>query len=154
MKITIIQIGKTKDAWMNEGIAEYLKRLSAFISVEVLELPDTSIKTAGNAEAVKDKEAQTVLKRLTPDDYVILLDEHGEQKTSLEFADFLVSLSERQRIVFVIGGVFGAAQVIKTRADNTIALSKLTFTHRMARLILCEQIYRAMMIKANRSYHI
>ncbi len=139
---------------MNEGIAEYLKRLSAFVSVEVLELPDTSIKTVGNAEAVKEKEAQTVLKRLTPDDYVILLDELGGQKTSLEFADFLVSLSERLRIVFVIGGVFGVAQVLKSRADNTMALSRLTFTHRMARLILCEQIYRAMMIKANRSYHI
>jgi 23S rRNA (pseudouridine1915-N3)-methyltransferase len=154
VKITIIQIGKTKDAWLNEGIAEYLKRLTAFVSIDVLELPDVSVKTAGNAETVKEKEAIAVLKRLNPDDYVILLDELGMEKTSLEFADFLVTLSDRKNVVFVIGGVYGAAQALKARADCSIALSRLTFTHRMARLILCEQIYRAMMIKANRSYHL
>lgn len=154
MKITIIQIGKTKDAWLNEGIKEYLKRLSAFVSMDVIELPDESIKHAGNPTAVKEREAETVLKRIGRDDYVVLLDELGAQKTSLEFADFLISLSEKRTVVFIIGGVFGVADSIKNRADVTLALSKLTFTHRMARLILCEQIYRAMMIKSNRSYHV
>lgn len=154
MKISIIQVGKTKDAWLNEGIAEYLKRLSVFVTVNVIEIPDMSIKIAGNTESVKDREAQTILKRLEPDDYVVLLDERGTEKTSLEFADFLISILETKHVVFVIGGVYGVDQALKTRADACIALSRLTFTHRMARLILCEQLYRAMMIKANRSYHI
>ena len=154
MKISIIQVGKTKDAWLSEGIAEYLKRLSAFATIDVVELPDISIKIAGNPESVKTREALSLLKRLEPDDYVVLLDERGAEKTSLEFADFLISIYQKKHVVFVIGGVFGVSQAIKTRADSSIALSRLTFTHRMARLILCEQLYRAMMIKANRSYHI
>lgn len=154
VNLRIIQIGKTKDAWLADGIAEYLKRLSAFGGVEVLELPDVSIKTAGNPTAVQDKEAETILKRLDREDYVILLDEQGAQKTTLEFADFLFSLSDKRTVVFVIGGVFGTAKSVKERANSCLALSKLTFTHRMTRLILCEQLYRVMMIKANRSYHI
>lgn len=154
MKISIIQIGKTKDAWLNEGIAEYLKRLSAFAMVEIIELADTSIKNAGTPEAVKEKEAAAILKKIGRDDYMILMDEHGQEKNSLEFTDFLFSISETKNVVFVIGGVFGVAPSVKQRADSSIALSRLTFTHRMARLILCEQLYRAMMIKANRSYHL
>ncbi|MDY0151961.1 MAG: 23S rRNA (pseudouridine(1915)-N(3))-methyltransferase RlmH [Candidatus Cloacimonas sp.] len=154
MKITIIQIGKTKDAWLKEGIDEYLKRLTPFANIEVIELADTSIKTMGNPEAVKQKEALTILKRIDRDDYLILLDEKGLQKNSLEFADFLFSISDIRNLVFVIGGVFGVAESVKERADSCLALSKLTFTHRMARLILCEQLYRSMMIKANRSYHL
>ena len=153
MNLRIIQIGKTKDAWLSEGIDEYLKRLAPFANVEVIELPDVSIKTAGSAETVKDKEAVIILRRLEKDDYVILLDEQGRQKSSLEFSDYLFSLSDRRVLVFVIGGVFGVSKAVKDRADCCLALSRLTFTHRMARLVLCEQLYRAMMIKANRSYH-
>jgi 23S rRNA (pseudouridine1915-N3)-methyltransferase len=154
VKISILQIGKTKDSWLNEGIEEYLKRLSAFVQVDVIELADASIKMLGNPESVRDKEAMSVMKRLDDNDYVVLLDELGAQKTSVEFAEFLVSLSTKKHVVFVIGGVFGASKALKERADCTIALSRMTFTHRMARLILCEQIYRAMMINANRSYHV
>ncbi len=154
MKISILQIGKTKDKWLNEGIEEYLKRLTAFVQIEVIELSDISLKIAGNPDAVRDKEATAIMKRLDDGDYVVLLDELGAQKSSVEFAEFLVSLSTKKHVVFVIGGVFGAASALKARADCTIALSRMTFTHRMARLILCEQIYRGMMINANRSYHV
>ena len=109
MNLRIIQIGKTKDAWLSEGIDEYLKRLAPFANVEVIELPDVSIKTAGSAETVKDKEAVIILRRLEKDDYVILLDEQGRQKSSLEFSDYLFSLSDRRVLVFVIGGVFGVS---------------------------------------------
>lgn len=154
MKISIIQIGKTKDEWLSEGIAEYVKRLSAFTKLEILELQDESLKICGNPDKVKEKEALSILKRIKKDDYMILLDEKGKMKTTLEFSDFLINISETKNPVFVIGGVFGVASSVLERANSCIALSKLTFTHRMARLILCEQIYRAYMIKANRSYHI
>jgi len=154
IKLSIIQIGKTKDAWLNEGIAEYIKRLSAFVNLEVMELQDESLKNSGNPALVKEKEAVTILKRISKEDYVILLDEKGDEKTSLEFADFLINLSDSRNVVFVIGGVFGVAPSIFNRANSCLALSRFTFTHRMARLILVEQIYRAMMIKANRNYHV
>ena len=153
MKLTLLQIGKTKDKWLQDGIAEYQKRISAFAKLELIELPDESIKHSGYAESVKAKEAITILKYLKPEDYVILLDEKGSPKNSLEFADFLLSLSDKSKIVFVIGGVFGVDASIRERANFTMALSPLTFTHRLARLILCEQIYRALMIINNRNYH-
>jgi len=154
IKLSIIQIGKTKDAWLNEGIAEYNKRLSAFVNLEVMELQDESLKNSGNPTLVKEKEAVTILKRISKEDYVILLDEKGDAKTSLEFADFLINLSDSRNVVFVIGGVFGVPPSMFNRANSCLALSRFTFTHRMARLILVEQIYRAMMIKANRNYHV
>lgn len=154
MKINIIQVGKTKDKWLIEGIEEYLKRLTAFTNVEVIELADVSLKISDSSAIVKEREAQSILKRLNPEDYVVLLDEQGKEKTSLEFAEFLINISDRKNVVFIIGGVFGVDELIKNRADMRLALSKMTFTHRMARLILCEQLYRAMMINSNRSYHV
>jgi len=84
---------------------------------------------------------------------VILLDEQGEQKNSLEFADFLINLSNRKNVVFITGGVFGVDKSIRERANSILALSRLTFTHRLVRLVLCEQIYRALTIINNRNYH-
>ncbi len=154
MKIKLIQVGKTKDKWLQEGIDEYLKRLSAFTKLEVCEIQDESLKTNANPEAVKEKEAQSIFKQLKQDDFLVLLDERGQLKTSLEFSDFLVNILETKAPVFLIGGVFGVAPSVFQRADSCLALSRFTFTHRMARLIICEQLYRAFMIKANRTYHI
>lgn len=154
MKIKLIQVGKTKDKWLQEGIDEYLKRLSAFAKIQVYEVADESLKSNPNPEAVKEKEAQNIFKQLRQDDYLILLDESGSQKTSLEFSEFLVNILAERDPVFVIGGVYGVAQSVFQRADSCLALSRFTFTHRMARLILVEQIYRAFMINANRAYHI
>lgn len=154
MNIRIIQIGKTKDAWLQTGIDEYIKRLSPFAGVEIRELPDVSLKTQANPDAVREKEAILCLKHITPQDCLILLEETGSMKTSLEFSEFLTNLSDRKNIVFLIGGVYGTHQSLKQRADHMLSLSRMTFTHRMARLILVEQIYRAMMIANKRSYHV
>jgi len=154
VKINIIQVGKTKDAWLSEGIAEYHKRLTPFVKLSFTEIPDSSLKNADNREMVKQTEAINILKHVGEDDYLILLDEKGTEKTSLEFSDFLVSISNRKQVVFVIGGVYGVHRSVFERSDSQLALSRFTFTHRMARLILIEQLYRAMMIKANRNYHI
>ncbi|HNQ43571.1 MAG TPA: 23S rRNA (pseudouridine(1915)-N(3))-methyltransferase RlmH [Candidatus Cloacimonadota bacterium] len=154
MNLRIIQLGKDKDAWLTEAIGEYRKRLSALCKLDILELPDVSIRQTGSSDIVVRKEADAILPRLDPDDYVILLDERGVQKTSLEFSAFLDSISDRKRIVFVIGGVYGTDERVRQRANVCLSLSPLTFTHRMVRLILTEQIYRALMIRSGRSYHV
>ncbi|MDD2332304.1 MAG: 23S rRNA (pseudouridine(1915)-N(3))-methyltransferase RlmH [Candidatus Cloacimonetes bacterium] len=153
MKLSIIQIGKTQEAWLKQALEEYYKRLRPYLKFEVIELADQSLRTAGSIESVKAKEAASVLKRLKDEDYVVLLDERGVEQNSVEFARFWVNMSEVKHVVFVIGGVYGTDVALKKRADLLFSLSKLTFTHQFARLILIEQIYRAMMIGANRQYH-
>ena len=153
MNLRVIQFGKTKEDWLKEAIAEYLKRLRPMVSLDIVELPDTSISKAGTVEKVKSAEATTCLSRISDDDFVVVLDEHGEQKSSLEFSSFLTSLSDKRNVVFVIGGVYGLDGIVLKRANSCLSLSPLTFTHQMARLILLEQIYRALMIKSNRKYH-
>lgn len=154
MNFKIIQLGKDKDAWLSAAIKEYTKRLGPFCKLEILQLADVSIKNAGTAELVIAKESKLIADKLVADDFVVLLDEKGEEKTSLEFSQFLTNISDGKRIVFVIGGVYGTSDLIKQRANICLSLSRLTFTHRMARLILIEQIYRAMMIIGSRSYHV
>jgi 23S rRNA (pseudouridine1915-N3)-methyltransferase len=154
MNIRIIQLGKDKDSWLKEAVQEYQKRLKPFCKLEILQLPDISVKETGNSELVKSKEGRAVLKKIEPTDHVVLLDERGLQKSSLEFSRFLTNISEAKRIVFVIGGVFGSSNELKDIANDCLSLSRMTFTHRMTRLILVEQIYRAMMINSGRQYHI
>ncbi|MCB5247581.1 MAG: 23S rRNA (pseudouridine(1915)-N(3))-methyltransferase RlmH [Candidatus Cloacimonetes bacterium] len=153
MILRILQVGKTRSGWIKEGISEYLKRLEPLIRLEIVDIPDVSLKTEDNPEAVKAKEAALCLKRLAPEDRLILLDERGETKTSLEFAAFLNTLSAERSVAFLIGGVYGTHSSLKDRASACLSLSKLTFTHQLARLFLIEQIYRALMINHGRSYH-
>jgi 23S rRNA (pseudouridine1915-N3)-methyltransferase len=154
MKLRIIQLGKDKDSWLTEAVNEYKKRLKPFCDFDIVELPDVSIKNTGSREVVIQKESSAILEKIETDDLLVLLNERGEQKTSLEFSSFLANLSCRKRVVFVIGGVYGTGKEVNARADFILGLSKLTFTHRITRLILVEQIYRAMMISAGRNYHI
>ncbi|NLA45136.1 MAG: 23S rRNA (pseudouridine(1915)-N(3))-methyltransferase RlmH, partial [Candidatus Cloacimonetes bacterium] len=99
MKIKILQIGKTKEKWIQQGIQMYLTRLEPYLKIEVEEIPSVSILNADSQDMVKAKEASKCLKRINSDDYVILLDEQGEEQTSLEFANFLANLSENKKIV-------------------------------------------------------
>jgi len=154
MNIRIIQLGKDKDSWLKDALAEYRKRLKPFCKLEILQLPDVSIKETGKQELVAIKESKAVLAKIEAGDFLILLDEKGEHKSSLEFSRFLTNISNVKRIVFVIGGVFGSSDELKASASLCLSLSRMTFTHRMTRLILIEQIYRAMMIDSGRQYHI
>lgn len=112
-----------------------------------------SLKNYPNTDTVKAKEAELILKNILPDDYVILLDERGIQKSSLDFAAYLSTLYVIKRLVFVIGGVYGTGSHLHTRANLILSFSKMTFTHQHIRLILIEQIYRALMINNNKPYH-
>ncbi|PKN78519.1 MAG: hypothetical protein CVU48_08065 [Candidatus Cloacimonetes bacterium HGW-Cloacimonetes-1] len=153
MNIRILQIGKTKEDWLKTAVEEYLKRLRPYVKMEILDVPDTPLTKTNNIDIVRQKEAETILNILTPDDHLVLLDERGEEKTSLEFAQLLTKLSVVKRVVFLIGGVYGTDIRLKHRANSLISLSRLTFTHQFVRLILAEQIYRAVMINHNKPYH-
>jgi len=153
VNLKILQIGKTREKWIQQGIQMYLTRLEPYLKIEVEEIPSVSILNVDSQAVVKAKEASKCLKRINSDDYVILLDEQGEEQTSLEFANFLAGLSGKKKIVFVIGGTYGTHQSIKEQADYSLKLSAMTFTHEMAKLILLEQLYRAEMINHKRPYH-
>lgn len=155
MKLKIIQIGKTKEAWLSEALAEYQKRLKPYCEMQSLQLKERSLKEGISPAKLRELEAEALLAKLSPDDYVIALDEAGDSHSSLEFSQYLIKLSTiNKNLVFVIGGAFGLGAALLARADKVLSLSRLTFTHQMVRLVLVEQIYRAMMIKAGKKYHI
>lgn len=155
MKLKIIQVGKTKEAWLTEALAEYHKRLQPYCELQCLQIKEHSLKEGISPARLKDMEAETLLTKLSKDDYVIALDEAGTLYSSLEFSEYLINLSTiNKTIFFVIGGAFGLGAALLNRANMVLSLSRLTFTHQMVRLVLVEQIYRAMMIQAGKKYHI
>ena len=155
MKITFITTGKTGERYLNEGIGIYEKRLKHYIAYDqlILNLP-TNLKNISPAE-IRSNEAKLILRQIHPDDQVILLDEKGPLYSSVEFALHLQKLmnSGVRNCVFAAGGPFGFDQAIYDRANGTLSLSRMTFTHQMVRLIFTEQLYRAMTILRNEPYH-
>lgn len=158
MKITIAAVGKLKEKYLKEAISEYSKRLSRFSEVEIIEVddeyaPDTLSKA--QESQVKKKEADKLLKRVKQGSYVILLDLAGEQTTSSGFSAKIenIMLSGNSHITFIIGGSLGLDQSLINIADYRLCLSKMTFPHQLARVILIEQVYRAFKIIKNETYH-
>lgn len=159
MKFTFLTIGKIKEKWMRQGIDEYLKRLSPIAKVEILspdeekmpENPSPALK-----EKVMEKEGEKLLKYLKDEDFLILLDLKGKPVTSEELADILRKrmVSGTSHFFFMIGGPYGNGENIRKRANLKISISTMTFTHQMARLILAEQVYRAMKIIRHEPYHL
>jgi len=153
MKITFLCIGKTSDKQIKGLYQEYLKRLSHYakVSVEYLELK----KKSQNAELLKVEEGKLILSKLDNSTNLILLDELGKQYNSEGFANFLqkgLNTSSRE-MVFVIGGAYGFSEEVYAKANHKIALSKMTFTHQMVRLIFLEQLYRGFTILKGEKYH-
>lgn len=159
MKFTFLTIGKIKEKWMRQGIEEYLKRLSPMAKVEILspdeekmpENPSPALK-----EKVMEKEGDKLLKHLKDEDFLILLDLKGQPVTSEGLAEILQKkmVAGTSHFFFMIGGPYGNGENIRKRADLKISISAMTFTHQMARLILAEQVYRAMKIIRHEPYHL
>ena len=158
MNISIIAVGKLKEKYLKTGIDEYLKRLSSYAKVEILEIPDEKAPeelSAAEMEQVKQKEGEKLLAKLSQDTYVIALAIDGKMKSSEELADTLDKLATygKSKIAFVIGGSLGLSNEVLKRADEKLSFSKMTFPHQLMRLILLEQIYRAFRINRNEPYH-
>jgi 23S rRNA (pseudouridine1915-N3)-methyltransferase len=148
----ILAIGRLKRGFAAEGVAEYVKRARRFARLDVAELPPA--KTADPARAVADESA-ALSARLKPDDHVVLLDVAGRMRSSEELARRLQTLdaNSRGRLVFVIGGAYGVSDALAARAQERLSLGLITLPHELARLVLAEQLYRALTIRHNLPYH-
>jgi len=154
MRITLIENGKTRDAFIREGVELYQSRVSRYVPFRIETLPDLKNSRNLTMKEVMEKEGQILLKRLKPGDYVILLDERGKQFHSISFAEYLNSLEGTvNQLVFVIGGPYGFSEEVYERADALLSLSRLTFSHQLVRVIFMEQLYRAFTILKGEPYH-
>ena len=155
MKISLVVIGKTNGKFLIEGINEYTKRLSYYIPFNIEYLPDSKNNKKLSEDQQKTVEGNTILNFIDKSDYVVLLDEHGKEFTSVEFSKYIEKKMSTvsKRLVFIVGGPYGFSQDVKNRANEKISPSKMTFSHEMIRLIFTEQLYRAMTIINNEPYH-
>lgn len=155
MKILLLVIGKTDEDYLITGIKKYVGRLGHYVSFEMKEIPDIRNRKTLSEDQQKKAESFLLLQQLQPGDHVVLLDENGTSYTSVAFAENLEKLmaSGAKRIVFVIGGPYGFAQEVYDKANAKMALSAMTFSHQMIRLIFVEQLYRAFTILKGEPYH-
>ena len=155
MKITLLTVGKTDVAWVREGLELYVSRLKHYIQFSLNEIPELKNAASLSQDQIRDREGELILGALRPSDEVVLLDEHGRQYRSVEFARFLGDRMNRggKDLVFVIGGAYGFAQKVYDRAASRLSLSAMTFSHQMVRTIFAEQLYRAFTILRGEPYH-
>jgi 23S rRNA (pseudouridine1915-N3)-methyltransferase len=155
MKVELWMTGKTAFAYLQEGMVLYEKRLSHYLPFRVVIFPDVKKAKNLNPEQLKEKESEAVLSKIKKEDFLILLDEHGKQYSSVDFARFLehkLQLSH-SRLVLLVGGAFGFSAALYARGNAKVSLSKMTFSHQMVRLFALEQIYRSMTILRGEPYH-
>ncbi|MBP3216243.1 MAG: 23S rRNA (pseudouridine(1915)-N(3))-methyltransferase RlmH [Clostridium sp.] len=158
MKITLITVGKIKEKYYTDAIAEYMKRLSRYCKPEIIQVADE--KTPENAalaveKQVKDTEGERILRHVAEDAFVVALEIRGEMLSSEELADFIErkQVSGTSHIQFVIGGSLGLSEAVLRRADYRLSFSRMTFPHQLMRVVLLEQIYRSFRIIAGEPYH-
>jgi 23S rRNA (pseudouridine1915-N3)-methyltransferase len=152
MKFILIHVGKTTEDYLKEGISIYLKRLQHYVPVtEVIVQPS---KEKDRSKSLAEEE-RAIVQKISPGDLLVVLDEKGKEISSVQLAGTIEKwmVQGKGRIVFITGGAFGISHDLKNKANMILSLSKLTFTHQMVRLILTEQLYRAMTITRNEGYH-
>jgi 23S rRNA (pseudouridine1915-N3)-methyltransferase len=158
VNISIISVGKLKEKYLKQGIDEYVKRLSGYAKVEIIEVQDEKAPenlSDQEMEQVKQKEGERILAKISDDTYVIALAIEGKMKSSEELAESLDKLATygKSKIAFVIGGSLGLSKQVMQRANEALSFSKMTFPHQLMRLILLEQVYRAFRINRGEPYH-
>ena len=155
MKVVLLVVGKTTDRHFEAGIAEYASRLSHYLQFSIEVIPELKSTRSLSQGEQKEREAIMIAKALQPSDHVVLLDEHGTERTSMEFAAWMqrkMAMGLR-RLVFVVGGPYGFADSVHMLAKEKVSVSRMTFSHQMIRLIFVEQVYRAMTILGGEPYH-
>ncbi len=155
MKIKIIALGKIKEKFLKEGIDEFLKRLTPYASFEIIELPAIEIKDENLTSKILEQEGERILSYIKPQSFVITMEIKGKMFSSEEFAAKIEELTNDgvSEIIFVIGSSCGISPIVSARANLKMSMSKMTFLHQFARLILIEQIYRAFKIIKGETYH-
>ena len=155
MNIELIAVGKTDTEEIQSLVANYAKRVNFYCKFSITIIPDIRNTRNISASQQKTAEGKAIMKNLTDGDYVILLDERGEELRSMQFADLLRKrmLSGVKRLVFIIGGPYGFSDDVYGRADSKLSLSRMTFSHQFVRAIFAEQLYRAFTILNNEPYH-
>ena len=155
MNIDLLVVGKTDSAEIQSLVATYLKRLNFYTRVTLVTLPDLKNTRNISAESQKRQEGELLMRQFADGDYVVLLDEKGAEMRSVEFSMWLQKRmnSGVRRLCFVIGGPYGFSKTVYARADESISLSRMTFSHQIIRAIFAEQLYRAFTIIRNEPYH-
>ena len=155
MELKLVTVGKTDVRWVKEGLDLYVSRLKHYVPFSLVEIPQLKNVSAFSEEQIKEKEGELILRQLNPGDAVILLDEHGREYRSVEWAEWLRQRLARggKGLVFVIGGAYGFSQAVYDRAEGKVSLSKMTFSHQMVRTIFAEQLDRAFTIIKGEPYH-
>ena len=155
MKIELAVIGKTSIGYLKQGIDEYIKRLKHYVPFEIKYIDDIKNTKNISEDQQKRTEGAKILSLLDKSDFVVLLDEHGKEYTSVQYSSYIQKrmLSGAKKVVFVIGGPYGFPQEVYDRANDKISFSKMTFNHEMIRLIFTEQLYRAYTIINHEPYH-
>ena len=155
MKIKIIALGKIKEKFLKDGIDEFLKRLTPYASIEIIELTPIEIRDENLIQKALEQEGEKILANIKNDSFVITMEILGKQLSSEDFAQKIneVSMSGISELVFVIGSSCGLSPIVSNRANFKLSFSKMTFLHQFARLLLVEQIYRAFKILKGETYH-
>ena len=154
MKTELLLVGKTVNKHFIAGINDYVERTNHYMPFNITVIPELKNTKALTEEQQKEREGDLILQKLQQSDTVVLLDEHGKELRSIEFADWLQrKQNTTRRLVFIIGGPYGFSKAVYERANERLSLSKMTFSHQMVRLIFCEQIYRACTIIRGEPYH-
>lgn len=157
LPISVLTVGRLKDRFFEDASAEYLKYLKQFAKTEIAEIPAATLPedpAVSQIQAALEKEADALLKRIPDNAFVAALCIEGKQFSSEDMADLLKSNQQTGKpVVFIIGGSYGLAERVKKRADVRLSMSRMTFPHRLARIMLLEQIYRGFTINAGKTYH-
>lgn len=154
MKVRLLSVGRERAGEFRAVLDDYLQRIRHELPVEVIELP-ASRKGGADASRAKEEEGRALLSRLRPSDWVIALDERGETMSSVDFSRKIVqeAMNRGRDLAFLIGGAEGLDEAVRQRADEVLSLSRMTLPHRLARVVLAEQIYRALTIAKGGPYH-
>ena len=154
MKITLLVVGKTTDSRLQSLIDDYAQRLTHYVPFDIQVIPELRNAKSLSENQIKEQEGIEILRKITPSMDVILLDEHGVERRSIEFADWLQKkMSAGRDLLFIIGGAYGFSPAVYERANGKLSLSQMTFSHQMIRLLFVEQAYRAMTILRGEPYH-
>jgi len=154
MKTLLILVGRTADKHFEAGISDYAGRIGHYMPFDIVTIPELKNTKSLSEQQQKQAEGELILRLLQPSDTVVLLDEHGREQRSTEFARWLQQRQQTaRRLVFIIGGPYGFSEAVYSRSDEQISLSRMTFSHQMVRLIFTEQLYRACTIIRGEPYH-